>query len=131
MVSKILDGLLSHHPGSPTQTAPLADGERPNISAISGTLGTNVPDAVSLDPSAPLDLSYAGDETSIYAGDAKALAAAVQAEGQEAEHRHKQPESPYYNYFGLVTKTIPPNSPEFHSADGRAAINKEVGGRAR
>ena len=51
----------------------------------------------------------------------------MQAEGQEAEHRQKHPESPYA-YVGLVTKTIPPSSPEFHSAAGRAAIKKEVGG---
>ena len=55
------------------------------------------------------------------------LSAAVQAEEPPGPHRPKH-SGASSNALGLVTKTIPPSSPEFHSAAGRVAINKEVGG---
>ena len=42
-----------------------------------------------------------------------------------SSHRPKHLFSPT-NYLGLVTKTIPANSPEFHSPKGKKAIFDEV-----
>ncbi|MHC4950810.1 MAG: reverse transcriptase domain-containing protein, partial [Planctomycetota bacterium] len=75
---------------------------------------------------APLDLSYACDSSPLLSGDAQALAAAAQAEGEHEQHRPKHFYSPF-QFLGLVTKTIPPKDPTFHSPEGKLAIQKEVG----
>ena len=104
----------------------------PAIKVNSGTLSPNTVNgdrwpAVSPNLDVPLDLSFAGDSCECTESDAKALSAAVQAEEPPGPHRPKH-SGASSNVLGLVTKTIPPSSPEFHSAAGRAAINKEVGG---
>ena len=100
MAHEILSGLLSSPPAS-------------------GSCALSLPDA-------PLDLSYACDDSPLLSGDAFALAAAVQAEGEDEQHRPKQFHSPT-NFLGMVTKTIPPSDPTFHSSGGRGAIEKEIG----
>ena len=75
---------------------------------------------------APLDLSYACDVSPLFSGDAQALAAAVQADGEHEQHRPKQFHSPT-QFLGMVTKVIPPRDPTFHSPERRDAIEKEVG----
>ena len=49
------------------------------------------------------------------------IAAACDEEGQPEPHRHKQVENPF-QHLGLVTRTSPATSPEFHSQRGREAI---------
>jgi len=100
MAHEVLNGLLSPLPAS-------------------GSCALSLPDA-------PFDLSYACDESPLMSGDAFALAAAVQAEGENEQHRPKQFHSPS-NFLGMVTKVIPPSDPTFHSSGGKNAIEKEVG----
>ena len=146
MAKTVIDGLFQDPVSLSGSSKPSKHDPAPKaISALGGTFidGTmhgdvsgspscgafpNVfPPAVPLDISCPLDLSYAGDSCDEILSDAKALAATVQAEGTPDSHRPKHIASPA-TYLGMVTKTVPPSSPEFHSAAGRAAINKEVGG---
>ena len=53
------------------------------------------------------------------------VAAAREEDGQPQTHRDKQVESPF-QYLGLVTRTIPASSPEFHSKRGQEAIMTKV-----
>ena len=70
-----------------------------------------------------LDLSYAGGgETDLTDAD-RAMAARL-ADGHH-EHREKDTFSPT-PLQGLVVRTMPPSSAEFHSDKGRAAIDDEI-----
>ena len=139
MAQKVIDGLLS--PPGGRASSSVSSGEKalgslpprvPAIQALSGTVpkdsvhGVCWP-AVSSNLGWPLELSYAGDSCECPESEAKALSAAVQGEEASEPHRPKH-FAASATYSGLVTKTIPPSSPDFHSAAGRAAIDKEIGG---
>ena len=70
-----------------------------------------------------LNLGYAGGSDA----DLSPLDRAMSARFSDGNGRHREknchPSSPF---SGLVVRTIPPSSSEFHSARGRAAIDEEI-----
>jgi len=96
--------------------------------ALSGTLSDNSVHGVcgpaeSSSPGNPLDLSYAGGGDADMTSADRAMAARF-ADG-DGQHREKDTSSPS-PFLGLVVRTIPPSSAEFHSHKGQAAIKEEI-----
>ena len=96
--------------------------------ALSGTLSDNSVHGVcgpaeSSSPGNPLDLSYAGGGDADMTSADRAMAARF-ADG-DGQHREKDTSSPS-PFLGLVVRTIPPSSAEFHSHKGQAAIREEI-----
>jgi hypothetical protein len=69
-----------------------------------------------------LDLSYSVPDPSL-PRDERIFSAQVAS--ADEEHRDKSAPSPC-PYLGLVVRTIPPSSSEFHSKQGREAIDNEI-----
>ena len=96
--------------------------------ALSGSLSDISVHAVcgpaeSSNPGYSLDLSYAGSGEADMTSADRAMAARFTDDDRQHRDKHNSSPTPI---LGIVVRTIPPSSAEFHSDKGQAAIREEI-----